>query len=136
MSNQPPSERPQDPSGPGSDAGGELPNYAPPEYTNPQPGYGEPQQGAAVQPYAYGYGQPVYGPPPTNTLAIISLITSFFVPVAGIICGHVSLSQIRRTGEGGRGLAIAGLVISYVYVAFVVIYILVILVIVLNAGGF
>jgi hypothetical protein len=32
----------------------------------------------------------------------------------GIVFGHLSLSQIRRSGEDGRGLAIAGLVIGYV----------------------
>ena len=32
----------------------------------------------------------------------------------GIVFGHISLSQIKRNGEEGRGLAIAGLVISYV----------------------
>jgi peptidyl-prolyl cis-trans isomerase B (cyclophilin B) len=36
--------------------------------------------------------------------------------VLGIVFGHVALSQIRRTGEQGRGLAIAGLVIGYAFV--------------------
>jgi peptidyl-prolyl cis-trans isomerase B (cyclophilin B) len=30
------------------------------------------------------------------------------------VFGHLSLSQIRRSGEDGRGLALAGLVSSYV----------------------
>ena len=34
--------------------------------------------------------------------------------IAGIICGHISLSQIKKTGEQGRGMAIAGLIIGYV----------------------
>ncbi|MHA7270796.1 thioredoxin domain-containing protein [Arthrobacter sp. HLT1-20] len=50
----------------------------------------------------------------TNTLAIVSLVSSFFVGLAGIVTGHVALSQIKRTGEDGKGLAIAGLVIGYV----------------------
>lgn len=49
----------------------------------------------------------------TNTLAILALILAFTVYVAGIIVGHVSLAQIRRTGERGRGLAIAALIIGY-----------------------
>ena len=36
-----------------------------------------------------------------------------FAPL-GIVLGYLSLSQIRRSGEDGRGLAIAGLVIGYV----------------------
>ena len=35
-----------------------------------------------------------------------------FAPL-GIVFGHISLSQIKKTGEEGRGLAVAGLVISY-----------------------
>ncbi|CAN5152019.1 hypothetical protein BH09ACT6_BH09ACT6_09870 [soil metagenome] len=55
-------------------------------------------------------------PPPeqtTNVLAIISLATAFFFSVAGIVAGHIALSQIKRTGEKGHGLAIAGLIIGY-----------------------
>lgn len=39
----------------------------------------------------------------------------------GIIFGHIALSQISSTGEGGKGLAIAGLVISYLFAAFAVV---------------
>ncbi|MGE2767303.1 DUF4190 domain-containing protein [Rhodococcus sp. 1.20] len=34
--------------------------------------------------------------------------------------GHISLAQIKRTGEQGRGLAIAGLVIGYIFTALLV----------------
>ena len=89
----------------------------PPAYGQPAPAYGE---------TAPAYGQPAtaYGQPPaakTNTLAIISLIASIagivilwgIGSIAGVICGHISLSQIKKTGEQGRGMAIAGLVIGY-----------------------
>ena len=40
-----------------------------------------------------------------------------FLPVIpwgiAVATGHMGLSQISRTGEGGRGLAIAGLVMGY-----------------------
>lgn len=49
----------------------------------------------------------------TNGLAIAALVSSFFISIVGIILGHIALNQIKRTGEGGRGLAIAGLVIGY-----------------------
>ena len=76
-------------------------------------------------PYAgyYGYpGYPAYPPPrTTNALAIASLVFAFlFIPL-GIIFGHIALSQIRKTGEEGRGLAIAGLVISYLITVFMVV---------------
>ena len=57
-------------------------------------------------------------PPPqpqsTNGLAIASLICAFLFFPLGIVFGHMSLSQIKKSGEGGHGLAVAGLVISYV----------------------
>lgn len=53
-------------------------------------------------------------PPPTNGFAITALVSSLVVAPLGIIFGHLALRQIRRTGEGGRGLAIGGLVIGYV----------------------
>ncbi len=34
--------------------------------------------------------------------------------LAAVITGHVGIGQIGRTGEGGRGLAIAGLILGYV----------------------
>lgn len=70
------------------------------------------------------YGGAQYNPyppaRPTNVLAIVALVSSFFIPPAGIVCGHIALNQIKRTGENGRGLAIAGLIIGYVYTALIV----------------
>src|SRR3954452_10367118 len=62
-------------------------------------------------PYAGYYGYPP--PRSTNALAIVSLVCAFLFAPLGIVFGHISLSQIRKTGEEGRGLALAGLVISY-----------------------
>jgi hypothetical protein len=49
----------------------------------------------------------------TNTLAIVAFVLSFFFAIPGIVCGHVALSQLRRTGQRGRGFAIAALVLGY-----------------------
>lgn len=76
-----------------------------------------PTSGYPPLPPPDGYPPPHYGYPPqrpTNGLAIASLITAFLFAPLGVILGHVSLSQIKRTGEEGRGLAVAGLVIGYV----------------------
>lgn len=54
---------------------------------------------------------------PTNSMAIAALVSALVFAPLGIVFGHISLSQIKRTGENGRGLAIAGLVIGYVGVA-------------------
>lgn len=50
----------------------------------------------------------------TNVLAIVALVLGIVVPIGGIICGHIALGQIKRTGENGRGLALAGTIIGYV----------------------
>lgn len=65
-------------------------------------------------PYA-GAPAPYGGPdaPRTNTLAIVSLVTGFCCAIAAVITGHIALGQIRRTGEAGKGLAVAGLVLGY-----------------------
>ncbi|MEJ6489720.1 DUF4190 domain-containing protein [Leucobacter sp. USCH14] len=55
-----------------------------------------------------------YPPPRTNTLSIIAFIGSFLLSFTGIILGAISLSQIKRTRESGRGLAIAAIIIGSV----------------------
>ncbi len=85
-----------------------------------------PPAAPAAAPVYPAYGQPatpgLYAPP-TNTLAIIALILGFLVPIGGIICGHIALGQIKRTGEGGRGLALAGLIIGYALTALTVLFV-------------
>jgi hypothetical protein len=54
-----------------------------------------------------------------NTLAVVSIamaLTSIGA-VAAIITGHVALTQIKKSGESGRGLALAGTIIGYVTIA-------------------
>jgi hypothetical protein len=34
--------------------------------------------------------------------------------LAGLVLGHVALVQTKRSGERGRGFAIAGLVLGYI----------------------
>ncbi len=104
------------------------------------------QPGAYSQPMTYG-AQPIYVRPAPNKMAvwsmwmgiigigggfvcgllsmipfigvIFSIIAMFLwiAPVLAVIFGHIGLSQIKRTGEEGRGQAIAGLIIGYVSIA-------------------
>ena len=79
------------------------------------PGYPPPPPGG------YGY------PPPqgvgTNGMAIASLVCSLFGwlcligPILGLIFGFIALGQIKQTGQGGRGMAIAGIVIGGIAIA-------------------
>lgn len=102
-----------------------------PAYQTQQQGYpAQPQYSAPPQ---YGPGQqqviyyPAYATPAakTNTLALISLITGLIafplymfwigapLSIASLITGYIALPQIKRTGESGRGLAMAGIIISW-----------------------
>jgi hypothetical protein len=51
-------------------------------------------------------------PNKTNVMAIFALVFAFIFPLVGLILGFIALSKIKKTGEGGRGLAIAALIIS------------------------
>lgn len=53
----------------------------------------------------------------TNVLAIVALVCGFVFWPAGIWLGHKAHREIEETGENGRGLATAGLVLSYLGLA-------------------
>ncbi|MFT3798869.1 DUF4190 domain-containing protein [Microbacterium sp.] len=111
----------------------------PPPYGAAQ-GYGTPQGYAAPQ---AGYGAPAYGAAPyayagpkTNTMSIVSMILSIlgFVWVlpligglVGAILGHMALGQIKRTGEGGRGLALTAIIVGWIGVGIVALFLIFIL---------
>ena len=48
-------------------------------------------------------------------MAIVALVSALVFAPLGIVFGHIALSQIRRSDEDGKGLAIAGLVIGYIF---------------------
>lgn len=65
----------------------------------------------------------------TNTLSIVALVSGIagltFVPflasIVAVVTGHMSRAEVRRTGEQGEGLALAGLIMGYVGIALAVI---------------
>ena len=61
-----------------------------------------------------------------TTLAVGSLASAIsgIGALIAVITGHVSLAQIKRSGESGRGLAIAGVVVGYIHIAFWIIFVL------------
>ncbi|MGZ9825316.1 DUF4190 domain-containing protein [Tsukamurella ocularis] len=85
------------------------------------------------------YGQPQYGVPQssarTNGLAIAALIGGIVFAPLGIVLGHIALRQIGRTGEGGRGLALAGLIIGYAITLMAIVTILMMALLVSGAGS-
>ncbi|MFY9765645.1 MAG: DUF4190 domain-containing protein [Mycobacterium sp.] len=110
--------------------------YPPPPYGGP-PGHGGPMGygGPPGYPVPYDpYQAYQVGPSETNGLAIASLSTSvagvvlgiplaifcyigLLIPIVGAVLGAVALSQIKRTNQQGRGLAIAGIAVGAVTTA-------------------
>ncbi len=106
-----------------------------------QPGYGQqypPQQPAYGQPGAYpGYPQqPAYAAPPaTNTMAILALIFGIILAPLGVVFGFIARSQIKRTGESGDGLALAGIIIGGIFTVLIVLYFVFIIVFIASVAS-
>lgn len=94
----------------------------------PVPPVGAP---APVSPYlSPARNAPAYGSPNAqyaglnpqeswNPWAIASLVLGLCATaVLAVIAGHLALSQIKRTGERGTGLAVAGLILGYLMTLF------------------
>jgi hypothetical protein len=115
---------------PGYCSGGPLPGPA--GYGQRQPAPTPPGYGYPVGPPPPGWYRPPpplplhlrsywsYGPPAgtTNGLAIASMIFGilwiwWIGSILAVVLGHVALHQTRSSGQGGRGMAIAGVVLGY-----------------------
>ncbi|HEY7052240.1 MAG TPA: DUF4190 domain-containing protein [Mycobacterium sp.] len=90
-------------------------NYPPP----PPEGYPPPPppQGGFPPPPGYG-AAPATG---TSGLAIASLVCSVvgvfcsgILSIVGIVLGFVALNQIKQTGQGGKGMAQAGIIVGII----------------------
>jgi hypothetical protein len=76
-------------------------------------------QAGATQPASTEMGQYAYPPArPTNVLGIVTLVLGVLgFAIVPVITGHIALAQIKRTGDDGRGITIAGLVLGYIGLA-------------------
>lgn len=109
---------------PQSSALGDPPVPAAPARYGPPPGsgYGLPPYGYPPSPYGYG-PPPGYGYPPrpsrgTNGFAIASLVLGIIClywvgSVLAIIFGFIARKQIRDSGDQGRAMATAGIVLGF-----------------------
>lgn len=70
-------------------------------------------------------GQPVMGYTPreqsTNVFAILALAFGLGGGVLGIIFGLIALSQIRRSGDDGIGMAVTGIICGSLWIIFAII---------------
>jgi hypothetical protein len=67
----------------------------------------------------------------TNGLAVASLACGvgqiffwFLAAIPAVVLGHMARRQIRRTGEDGAGMALAGLVLGWIGIALSVVFVL------------
>src|SRR5580692_1307207 len=131
----------------GSSAPSPAPAAAPPSPASPSP-FASPSPVAAPSPSAYpadgitapyggagpygaGVGPYQYGatwPPPSQGISglaiasfVLGLLGAFLLTaVLSVILGIAAMTEIRRSGQRGRGLAIAGFALSGVWVALIV----------------
>ncbi|MFJ3443344.1 DUF4190 domain-containing protein [Streptomyces sp. NPDC086081] len=87
----------------------------PPGPPHPRDPYGPPPAGPSQAWGPYGTAGRPYGTPVSvNALAVAALVLGVlcFIPALGLVLGLIALRQISRSGQSGRGLAIAGAVLS------------------------
>ena len=71
----------------------------------------------------------------TNVPAIVGLILAIFFPIVGAIVGHVALSQIKKTGEEGRGIALAAVIVGWTLTGLAIIAVIVAAIPIIVLGG-
>lgn len=94
-----------------------------------------------MQPYQPAY---VVYARPTNGLAVVSLVMGILswclLPLIGaavaVFAGHAALSAIRRSGEGGQGLATAGLILGWLQIGPVLLLLMYLTVAILQSIAF
>jgi hypothetical protein len=115
--------------------------YPPETWTGPPqavgaaayPSYGAPNPMGTL---GYQSGVPYAMARPTNGLSVASLVCScagiipflFGIPcVLGIVFGFVARSQIRKShgGQGGDGLALAGIIVGFCLIAIFIVIVIV-----------
>ncbi|MEV5009709.1 DUF1707 and DUF4190 domain-containing protein [Streptomyces sp. NPDC055692] len=79
---------------------------------------------SAAAPFVPPTFLPAAVPPPTNGKAVGSLVCGVLTLMTGgltglpaVVLGHTARAEMRRNGEGGDGLALAGLVLGWLSVA-------------------
>jgi hypothetical protein len=107
------------------------PGPYPPPGAYPPPGPYPPPGGYGPPPSAYAYGPPYADPTSTSGKAIGALVTSLVgvplcfcaVPsIVGIVLGIVAMNDIKKTGQQGRGMALAAVIVGGASLALTVLF--------------
>lgn len=68
----------------------------------------------------------------SNDLAVMGLVFSIFQGLPGVILSIMGLSQIKKTGESGKGCAIAGIIIGILNMLAVLVLIVVFVLLIIS----
>jgi hypothetical protein len=123
-------QQPYDPNAYGQQQPYDPNAYAQPPYPGAGPydqAYGAYPQAGYPQAYP-GYGQPYPASRGTNTMAILALVFGILVAPLGLVFGFVARSQIKKTGEDGDGLALAGIIIGGIFTLLFIAYVVFIII--------
>ncbi|RYQ63637.1 DUF4190 domain-containing protein [Bifidobacterium pseudolongum] len=137
--------------------GGEQPQYGAPQQSqaqqpNPyaqeygytgqqpytQPTYGQaPQQPYGQQPYGQPYAQQpaAYPQDRWNGMAIAGFVCSFLFSIVGLVLSIIGYNQTKKTGEKGKELALAGIIISGLSIVMTIVMIIAFVVIGVSVAG-
>lgn len=88
----------------------------------------------APAPYQAGFYSPL-NVRKTSGLAVGSLVLGIFplfMGIPAVVLGHMARGQIRKTGERGDAIAVAGLVLGYLWIS---LFTLLFLLLVAHGGG-
>ncbi len=61
----------------------------------------------------------------SNTIATVGFVLSFFIAIAGLICSIIGYRNAPQYGGKGKGLALAGIIISAVSMAIALISVII-----------
>ncbi|MEJ5914466.1 DUF4190 domain-containing protein [Pseudokineococcus sp. 1T1Z-3] len=107
----------------------------------PSPRYGQP---GWQDPYATSSSQPGHGQPSpvtgyggtsgattvpatsmlaTNSKAVVAISSCWAFPLLGLVFGIMARREIARTGEGGSGFAMTGIVVGAVFTGIIALYV-------------
>jgi hypothetical protein len=101
------------------------------QYT--QPGYGQAPQQPYGQPYAQ---QPAAYPQDRwNGMAIAGFVCSFLFSIVGLVLSIIGYNQTKKTGEKGKELALAGIIISGLSIVMTIVMIIAFVVIGVSVAG-
>lgn len=106
------------------------------QYT--QPGYGQaPQQPYGQQPYGQPYAQQpaAYPQDRWNGMAIAGFVCSFIFSIVGLVLSIIGYNQTKKTGEKGKELALAGIIISGLSIVMTIVMIIAFVLIGVSVAG-